>query len=97
MPVRRCALRMAGLFLDRKGNCKARKRLVERVAREAEFAFDAHPHMLRHACGYALANKGHDRTALQATSATATSSTQCDTLSSIRRGLRIFGVTDNTT
>jgi integrase len=27
--------------------------------------FKAHPHMLRHACGYALANKGHAR-ALQA-------------------------------
>jgi len=26
----------------------------------------AHPHMLRHACGFALANKGHDTRALQA-------------------------------
>jgi site-specific recombinase XerD len=26
----------------------------------------AHPHMLRHACGYALANKGIDTRALQA-------------------------------
>ena len=25
-----------------------------------------HPHMLRHACGYALANQGHDTRALQA-------------------------------
>jgi site-specific recombinase XerD len=25
-----------------------------------------HPHMLRHACGFALANKGHDTRALQA-------------------------------
>jgi integrase len=25
-----------------------------------------HAHMLRHACGYALANKGHDTRALQA-------------------------------
>ena len=24
------------------------------------------PHMLRHACGYALANKGHDTRTLQA-------------------------------
>ena len=30
------------------------------------FGFKAHPHMLRHACGYALANKGHDTRALQA-------------------------------
>jgi site-specific recombinase XerD len=27
---------------------------------------DAHPHMLRHTCGFALANKGHDTRALQA-------------------------------
>jgi site-specific recombinase XerD len=26
----------------------------------------AHPHMLRHAYGYALANKGHDTRAIQA-------------------------------
>jgi site-specific recombinase XerD len=26
----------------------------------AKLGFKAHPHMLRHACGYALANKGHD-------------------------------------
>jgi site-specific recombinase XerC len=25
----------------------------------------SHPHMLRHACGYALANKGHDTRAIQ--------------------------------
>ena len=28
--------------------------------------FPIHPHMLRHACGYALANAGHDTRALQA-------------------------------
>ena len=33
---------------------------------EAKLVFKAHPHMLRHACGYALANKGHDTRALQA-------------------------------
>jgi site-specific recombinase XerD len=32
----------------------------------AELGFKAHPHMLRHACGFALANKGHDTRALQA-------------------------------
>jgi integrase len=41
-------------------------RMVERAGIEAGFAFKAHPHMLRHACGYALANKGHDTRALQA-------------------------------
>jgi hypothetical protein len=41
-------------------------RMVERAGSVAKFGFKAHPHMLRHACGYALANKGHDTRALQA-------------------------------
>lgn len=41
-------------------------RMTERAGVEAKFGFKAHPHMLRHACGYALANKGHDTRALQA-------------------------------
>jgi integrase len=41
-------------------------RLVERVGAVAELGFKAHPHMLRHACGFALTNKGHDTRALQA-------------------------------
>ena len=41
-------------------------RMIERAGGEAKLGFKAHPHMLRHACGYALANKGHDTRALQA-------------------------------
>ena len=41
-------------------------RMLERAGAEAKLSFKAHPHMLRHACGYALANKGHDTRALQA-------------------------------
>jgi len=41
-------------------------RMVERSGAEARLGFKAHPHMLRHACGYALANRGHDTRALQA-------------------------------
>jgi integrase len=41
-------------------------RMIERAGRGAKLGFKAHPHMLRHACGYALANKGHDTRALQA-------------------------------
>ena len=41
-------------------------RMVGRAGEAAGFAFKAHPHMLRHACGYALANKGHDTRSLQA-------------------------------
>ena len=40
--------------------------MMERVGLGAGFAFKPHPHILRHACGYALANKGHDTRALQA-------------------------------
>jgi type 1 fimbriae regulatory protein FimB/type 1 fimbriae regulatory protein FimE len=41
-------------------------RMVERAGETAKLGFKAHPHMLRHACGFALANKGHDTRALQA-------------------------------
>jgi type 1 fimbriae regulatory protein FimB/type 1 fimbriae regulatory protein FimE len=41
-------------------------RMLERAGIEAGFGFKAHAHMLRHACGYALANRGHDTRALQA-------------------------------
>jgi integrase len=41
-------------------------RMVERAGDEAGLVFKAHPHMLRHACGFALANQGHDTRALQA-------------------------------
>jgi integrase len=41
-------------------------RIVERAGIEARLGFKVHPHMLRHACGYALANRGHDTRALQA-------------------------------
>jgi type 1 fimbriae regulatory protein FimB/type 1 fimbriae regulatory protein FimE len=41
-------------------------RMVERAGIEAKLGFKVHPHMLRHACGYALANRGQDTRALQA-------------------------------
>jgi type 1 fimbriae regulatory protein FimB/type 1 fimbriae regulatory protein FimE len=41
-------------------------RMVERAGTQAKLGFKAHPHMLRHATGYALASKGHDTRALQA-------------------------------
>jgi hypothetical protein len=40
-------------------------RIIERAAAGAGLELKAHPHMLRHACGYALANKGHDTRAIQ--------------------------------
>ena len=41
-------------------------RLIKRIGERAHFDFMVHAHMLRHACGYALANRGHDTRALQA-------------------------------
>ena len=41
-------------------------RMIERAGTLAKLGFKAHPHMLRHACGYKLANDGHDTRALQA-------------------------------
>ena len=40
-------------------------RLIKRIGERAAFSFKVHIHMLRHACGYALANKGHDTRAIQ--------------------------------
>jgi site-specific recombinase XerD len=40
-------------------------RLVQRAAVVAELTIKVHPHMLRHACGYKLANDGVDTRALQ--------------------------------
>ena len=41
-------------------------KLIERAGIEAKLPFKAHPHMLRHATGYALANRGTDTRTLQA-------------------------------
>ncbi len=40
-------------------------RHIKRLAERAGFDFTVHVHMLRHACGYALANAGHDTRAIQ--------------------------------
>jgi len=45
---------------------KAFHALFCRIGARAKMQFPIHPHMLRHGCGYALANAGHDTRALQA-------------------------------
>src|SRR6516165_6410560 len=45
---------------------KAFHALFGRIGARAKMQFLIHPHMLRHGCGYALANAGHDTRALQA-------------------------------
>jgi type 1 fimbriae regulatory protein FimB/type 1 fimbriae regulatory protein FimE len=42
------------------------QKLVARAGETAGFTFKVHPHMLRHACGFTLANAGHDTRSLQA-------------------------------
>jgi len=40
--------------------------IIERAGEKAGLPFPVHPHMLRHACGFYLASKGHDTRAIQA-------------------------------
>jgi type 1 fimbriae regulatory protein FimB/type 1 fimbriae regulatory protein FimE len=42
------------------------RKMVARLGEAAGFKFGAHPHMLRHACGFKLANDGVDTRSLQA-------------------------------
>jgi integrase len=42
------------------------RKLIARLGVAAKFGFPVHPHMLRHACGCHLANKGVDTRSLQA-------------------------------
>lgn len=41
------------------------RKIVGRAGREAKLPFSVHPHMLRHACGYKLAQAGQDTRAIQ--------------------------------
>ena len=41
------------------------RKLIARAGKAAGIPFPVHPHMLRHACGYKLANEGHDTRAIQ--------------------------------
>ena len=41
------------------------RKMISRTGQSAEFPFPVHPHMLRHACGYKLANDGQDTRAVQ--------------------------------
>jgi len=54
-----CSERQAPLTAD------AVRKIVSRAGREAGFSFTVHPHMLRHACGYKLAQEGQDTRAIQ--------------------------------
>lgn len=56
------------LFLSRKGNPLSRQRiykLMRQLSEAARLDINAHPHMLRHACGFALADRGVDTRLIQ--------------------------------
>ena len=58
----------AYVFVNERGGPFKREgiaRLIQRSGKEAGIGFGVHVHMLRHACGYALANKGMDTRRLQ--------------------------------
>ncbi len=41
------------------------RKMLARAGEESPIEFPVHPHMLRHGCGYKLANDGHDTRAIQ--------------------------------
>lgn len=41
------------------------RKMIARAGEKTDFGFPVHPHMLRHACGFYLANQGHDTRAIQ--------------------------------
>ncbi|HIF6628473.1 TPA: tyrosine-type DNA invertase [Serratia marcescens] len=56
------------LFLSRQGNALTRQRvyqIISRLGKAADISVEPHPHMLRHACGFALANRGIDTRLIQ--------------------------------
>ena len=69
--------------------------MAERAAVEAKLGFPAHPHMLRHACGFALANKGHDTRAMQAYLRHRNIQQRCATPSCHPIGSRTSGIRDH--
>ena len=52
---------------ERKGPMtdSAVRKLIARAGREGGFDFPVHPHMLRHGCGFKLANDGRETRAIQ--------------------------------
>ncbi len=56
------------IFVTERGGPLTRStvnKLITRAGDRAGLGFPAHPHMLRHACGYYLANKGTDTRMIQ--------------------------------
>ncbi len=57
------------LFVSERGTVMAAataRGIIERAGKIAGLSLSVHPHMLRHACGFYLASRGHDTRAIQA-------------------------------
>lgn len=57
------------LFVSERGTVMAAataRGIIERAGEIAGLSLSIHPHMLRHACGFYLASRGHDTRAIQA-------------------------------
>jgi integrase len=67
------------------------QRMVARAGAAADFPFLVHSHMLRHSCGYKLANAGTTRGPSSTTSGTGQSRPPCGTRLWRRIGSRAFG------
>ena len=69
--LRRVQREYSGTYVfssERKGPLTpaAVRKIVKRAGEASSLGIDVHPHMLRHSCGYYLANKGADTRAIQA-------------------------------
>ncbi|ENE3334789.1 tyrosine-type DNA invertase [Escherichia coli] len=56
------------LFVSRQGGPLSRQRvwqMIQNLGKKAGIKVNSHPHMLRHACGYALADRGVDTRLIQ--------------------------------
>ena len=56
------------VFLSERGvpvSAAGFRRMITRLGKAAKMPFSVHPHMLRHACGYKLANEGVDTRTIQ--------------------------------
>ena len=56
------------LFVSERGTVMAAataRGIIQRAGKMAELSLTVHPHMLRHACGFYLASRGHDTRAIQ--------------------------------
>ena len=66
--LRRLPRSSAYIFVNERGDPFKREgiaRMIQRAGEAARLPFPVHVHMLRHACGYAPANKGMDTRRLQ--------------------------------